>query len=80
LPLICFQNIEEDTAAISSTSKTETEQGNWCEFSKPPPMKKCKKRSDPAVDEACGLLRTVTPNLGKSDRFTVFGEYVANRV
>ena len=53
---------------------------NSRKFSKPPPMKKYKKRSDPAVDEACGLLRTIKHNLETSDRFTIFGEYVANRV
>jgi hypothetical protein len=46
----------------------------------PPPMKKYKNKGDPAVDEACGLLKTVKHNLEKSDRFSIFGEYVASRV
>jgi hypothetical protein len=66
--------------ASGIASKNDTEQENVCELFQLPPVEKCKKRRDPAVGEAWGLLRTIKHILGKSDRFTVFREYVASRV
>ena len=39
-----------------------------------------KKECDPAVDEACGLLRAAKHKLENNDGFYIFGGFVANKV
>jgi hypothetical protein len=79
-PVFAFRILKRTMALLQVRVRPKLSKKNSREFSKPPPMKKCKKRSDPAVDEACSLLRTIKHNLETSDHFTKFGEYVANRV
>jgi hypothetical protein len=77
--LTFFRSTEEDNDSVSSGSSSQLDQESGCGFIETAPAKK-KKKCDSAVDEACGLLRAVKNNLEKNDVFTIFGEFVANKV
>jgi hypothetical protein len=57
------------TAAINLTKKVD----------ETAPAKK-KKKCDPAMDEVCGLLRAIKKIWKKNYGFSIFGNFVANKV
>ena len=75
-----FHITEDGTDPVASGSSNQLDQESECGFIETAPAKK-KKKCDSAVDEACDLLRAVKKNLEKKkDVFSIFGEFVANKV
>jgi hypothetical protein len=77
--LTFFQITEEDTDPVASGSSNQLDQESGWEFIETAPAKK-KKKCYSAMDEACGLLRAIKNNLEKNYVFSIFGEFVANKV